>query len=57
MVPREDLKCAAGEAEAIEVAHDNLDCNVIPIRRNEKLTGYFERDSAFGEVCFQSFSL
>jgi hypothetical protein len=45
MVPREDLKCAAGEAEAIEVSHNNLDYNVIPIQRNEKLTGYFERDS------------
>ena len=44
MVPGAELKIAADEMEAIGVSHDNPDFNVIPIRQNGKLTGYFERD-------------
>jgi hypothetical protein len=45
MVPRAGLVCADDEEHAAKISHDNPDFNVIPIRQNGKLTGYFERDS------------
>ena len=45
MIPNADLVCANDEVEAVEVSHKNPDFNVIPIRQDGKITGYFERDS------------
>lgn len=45
MIPESGLVCAGDEIEAAQVSKDNPDFNVIPIRHNRKLTGYFERDS------------
>jgi hypothetical protein len=45
MIPETRLVCAGDEIEAAQVSKDNPDFNVIPIRLNGRLTGYFERDS------------
>ncbi len=45
MIPNADLVCANDEEEAAVVSHNNPDFNVIPIRQDGKLTGYFERKS------------
>jgi hypothetical protein len=45
MIRNADLVCANDAVEAVEVSHKNPDFNVIPIREDGKLTGYFERDS------------
>jgi hypothetical protein len=45
MIPGTGLVCAGDEIEAAEVSGENPDFNVIPIRQNGKLIGYFERDS------------
>jgi len=45
MVPEVGLTCAGDEIEAAIVSKDNPDFNVIPLRQNTKLTGYFLRDS------------
>lgn len=45
MIPEAGLVCAEDKIEAAKVSKDKPDFNVIPIRQNGKLTGYFERDS------------
>jgi len=45
MIPNADLVCATDEVEAVGVSHKNPDFNVIPIRQDGNLTGYFERNS------------
>jgi hypothetical protein len=45
MIPETGMVCAGDEIEAAKVSRDSPDFNVIPIRQNGKLTGYFERDS------------
>ena len=43
MTPTTDLVCAPDEVQAILVSDGNPDFDVIPIKQNGKLTGYFER--------------
>ena len=43
MTPNADLVCAPDEVQAILVSDNNPDFDVIPIKQNGKLTGYFER--------------
>jgi hypothetical protein len=43
MTPHADLVCAPDDTQAILVSADNPDFDVIPIKQNGKLTGYFER--------------
>ncbi len=43
MTPTTDLVCAPDEVQAIIVSDVNPDFDVIPIKQNGKLTGYFER--------------
>jgi hypothetical protein len=45
MIPEAGLVCAGDKIEAAAVSKDKPDFNVIPIRQDGKLTGYFERDS------------
>ena len=45
MIPEAGLVCAGGKIEAAEVSKEKPDFNVIPIRQDGRLTGYFERDS------------
>jgi hypothetical protein len=45
MIPSAALVCAGDESEAAKVSNGNPDFNVIPIKREGKLGGYFERDS------------
>lgn len=46
MIPDARLVCAQNEAEAAAVSATHLDFNVVPIRREGKLTSYFERDTS-----------
>lgn len=45
MIPETGLTCADNEVYAAGLSQDNPDFNVIPIRENTKLVGYFVRDS------------
>jgi hypothetical protein len=45
MIPEKGLVCAGNEIAAAQVSKGNPDFNLIPIRQNGKLTGYFGRDS------------
>ena len=45
MIPNESLVYAQDRVEPAAVSKANLDFSVIPIRRNGKLTAYFERDT------------
>ena len=45
MTPRNALVCAANDLQAARVSDDNPDYDVIPIRKEGRLTGYFERRS------------
>lgn len=45
MTPRTALVCAANDSQATKVSDDNPDYDVIPIRHDGTLTGYFERKS------------
>ena len=45
MIPEKGLTCANNEVDAAGLSQDNLDFNVIPIRQNTRLAGYFLRDS------------
>lgn len=45
MTPRTALVCAANDSQATKVSDDNPDYDVIPIRQDGTLTGYFERKS------------
>src|ERR1700733_4392455 len=45
MIPSSGLVCADDEEQAAVLSDANPDFNVIPIRREGKITGYFERSS------------
>lgn len=45
MTPRTALVCATNDAGATKVSDDNPEYDVIPIRQQGTLTGYFERKS------------
>jgi hypothetical protein len=45
MIPEKELVYAGDEIAAAQVSKGNPDFNLIPIRQNGKLTGYFGRDS------------
>src|SRR5208337_3084459 len=45
MIPSSELVCADDEDQASGVSDANPDFNVIPIRQDGKITGYFERNS------------
>jgi len=45
MIPTEDLTCAPREEDAPAESAKHPDFNVIPIKRGEEITGYYERDS------------
>jgi hypothetical protein len=45
MIPEAGLTCADNEVDAAGLSQDNPDFNVIPIRQDTKLVGYFLRDS------------
>ena len=45
MIPTEDLTCVPREKDAPAVSDEYPDFNVIPIKRGEEITGYYERDS------------
>jgi hypothetical protein len=45
MTANVDLVCAVGDAEAGRVSDDNPDFDVIPVRQDGNLIGYFERRS------------
>jgi len=45
MTPKSGLVCAGDAETALAVSAANPDFSIIPIKKDDELTGYFERDA------------